>query len=167
MKTYRLKPLIKKMCFDELVKTCKKENWLIPTAAELMSSDVEYDSVWIRSPLHKPERFMDKDDSPEVRLGLCYSVSRGKAEIVNKNFMMHCVVLVEKRTYVGKPKLRLTGVDGNVFNVIGKAKKAVTAFNRQQSDPSKMIDFDEIQREALEGDYDHVIQTLMKHFEIS
>ena len=65
-----------------------------------------------------------------------------------------------------KPPLKLTGIDGNVFGIIGAAKKSATRFNRDVP-PEDMIDFDEIQKEAMSGDYDHVIQTFMKHFDVS
>ena len=70
--------------------------------------------------------------------------------------------LIEKT----KPPLQLSGVDGNVFNIIGLAKKSAARFNRDMPVECR-IDMDTIEREATSGDYDHVIQTLMKHFNVS
>jgi hypothetical protein len=59
-----------------------------------------------------------------------------------------------------KPKLKLIGKDGNAFSILGEAisvaresgwtKEQVTSFNK----------------EALSGDYDHLLQTCMKYFDV-
>lgn len=64
-----------------------------------------------------------------------------------------------------KPKLQLIGKDGNVFSIMARARKKIVEWNRTH--PDKLIDVDEFQREAIKGDYDHVIQTCMKYFEVS
>ena len=65
-----------------------------------------------------------------------------------------------------KPSLQLTGMDGNVFEIIGTASKAAARFNRDVPVEDR-IDFDVIQKEAMSGNYDHILQTLMKHFDVS
>ena len=65
-----------------------------------------------------------------------------------------------------KPQVKLSNSDGNAFMVIGAANKAIARFNREQTDPSKMVDKDEFQKEATSGDYDHVIQTVMKYCDV-
>ena len=57
-----------------------------------------------------------------------------------------------------KPKLEILGEDGNVFSIFGKARKVAKENN---------MDWDEIQTEATQGDYDHVLRTMMKYFEVS
>lgn len=56
-----------------------------------------------------------------------------------------------------KPKLQLSGDDGNVFFILGKAKRVA-----QQNG----MDWSEIQAKALQGDYNHVLQVLMEYFEV-
>ena len=56
-----------------------------------------------------------------------------------------------------KPTLQLSGADGNVFSILGKARRVAQQHN---------LDWDEIQAEALQGDYNHVLKTLMKYFEV-
>jgi len=56
-----------------------------------------------------------------------------------------------------KPTLKLSGEDGNVFNILGKARRVA-----QKND----MDWSAIQAEALQGDYDHVLRVMMKYFEV-
>lgn len=56
-----------------------------------------------------------------------------------------------------KPKLKLSEGDGNVFIILGKARKVAHENN---------MDWDTIQTEAMQGDYDHVLRTMMKYFEV-
>jgi hypothetical protein len=60
-----------------------------------------------------------------------------------------------------KIPLQLSNEDGNVYAMLGRAKKAA----RKGQMPLEK--WDEIFTEATSGDYDHAIQTLMKHFEVS
>lgn len=67
-----------------------------------------------------------------------------------------------------KPSIQLSGEDGNAFVMVGRAERVITKHNREHADkPESMIDIDEFRRDALGGDYDHVIQTIMKYFEVS
>jgi len=56
-----------------------------------------------------------------------------------------------------KPKLELVGNDGNAFAVLGKARRVALAND---------LDWEAIQKEATNGDYDHLLQTMMKYFEV-
>lgn len=56
-----------------------------------------------------------------------------------------------------KPTLELSGVDGNAFMLLGKARKVALKNN---------MDWEKIQAEATAGDYDHLLQTLMEYFEV-
>ena len=56
-----------------------------------------------------------------------------------------------------KPILELSGSDGNAFAVLGKASKVARQNN---------IDFNPIRDECMKGDYNHLLQTLMEHFEV-
>jgi len=63
-----------------------------------------------------------------------------------------------------KPIVQIIGEDGNVFGIIAKAQRAVDNFNLQN--PDNKMNWDSIQKEMLSGDYDHVLQTVMKYFEV-
>ena len=56
-----------------------------------------------------------------------------------------------------KPTLKLTGTDGNAFSILGKASRVAREHG---------LDFDKIRDEATSGDYDHLLRTMMKHFEV-
>ena len=56
-----------------------------------------------------------------------------------------------------KPKLELLGHDGNAFVILGKAQRIAKQNN---------MDWDKIQKEAINGDYDHLLQIMMKYFEV-
>lgn len=56
-----------------------------------------------------------------------------------------------------KPELRLLGKDGNAFAIMAAARRVA-----QQND----MDWHKIQREAQMGDYDHLMRTMMKYFEV-
>lgn len=56
-----------------------------------------------------------------------------------------------------KPELRLLGKDGNAFAILAAARRVALAND---------MDWRKIEREAQSGDYDHLIQTMMKYFEV-
>ncbi len=56
-----------------------------------------------------------------------------------------------------KPTLEITGHDGNAFVILGKARRVAKENN---------MDWETIQKEAMSGDYDHLLQTMMKYFEV-
>ena len=59
---------------------------------------------------------------------------------------------------MAKPDLNLRDMDGNAFNLLAKAKRVAVANN---------MDWAAIEKEATAGDYDHLLQTLMQHFEVT
>lgn len=56
-----------------------------------------------------------------------------------------------------KPELRLLGKDGNAFAILAAARRVALAND---------MDWRKIEREAQSGDYDHLVQTMMKYFEV-
>ena len=56
-----------------------------------------------------------------------------------------------------KPVLRLVGEDGNAFFILARASKVA----KQNG-----MDWTKICAEAMAGDYDHLLQTMMKYFEV-
>jgi len=67
---------------------------------------------------------------------------------------------------VNKPKVRLTGIDGNAYVIMGAASKAIKSFYRDTEEDGNKI-ADEYYAEATSGDYDHLLQTTMKYCEVS
>lgn len=68
-----------------------------------------------------------------------------------------------QKTSGGKMKtgieLKLTGQDGNAFMIFGLAKRAL----KKAGKDNLYVDF---QKEATSGDYDHLLQTCMKWFDV-
>ena len=58
-------------------------------------------------------------------------------------------------------KVQLTGEDGNAFSIIGRVRRAM----RRAGLPSETCDT--FSKEAMSGDYDHVLQTAMKYVEVA
>lgn len=56
-----------------------------------------------------------------------------------------------------KPILKLVGNDGNAFAILGAASRIA----RQNG-----MDWKAISAEAMNGDYDHLLQTMVKYFEV-
>ncbi len=59
-----------------------------------------------------------------------------------------------------KPKLKLVGEDGNAFSILARARKVL----RRNGMEDKVAEFTE---EATSGDYDHLLATCAKWFEVS
>ena len=57
-------------------------------------------------------------------------------------------------------QVQLTGNDGNAFAILGNCQKAA----RQAGLTKDQID--EFVNEAMSGDYDHLLHTCMKYFEV-
>lgn len=57
-----------------------------------------------------------------------------------------------------KPELNLRDADGNAMSLLAKARRVALANN---------LDWEAINKEATAGDYDHLLQTLMQHFEVT
>jgi hypothetical protein len=58
-----------------------------------------------------------------------------------------------------KVKMQLVGIDGNAFSVIGAWRQKA----RTQGWTSEEID--KVLKEAMSGDYDHLLQTIMDNVE--
>jgi hypothetical protein len=55
--------------------------------------------------------------------------------------------------------VRLTGKDGNAFAIIGAVSQAL----KRGGNPELVKEF---QKEAMSGDYDHLLQTAMEYVEV-
>jgi hypothetical protein len=59
-----------------------------------------------------------------------------------------------------KPKLMLTGGDGNAFSILGRAKRAAKEAGWSDEKIRAFI------QEATGGDYDHLVQVVMREFDV-
>jgi len=59
-----------------------------------------------------------------------------------------------------KPILKLSGANGNAFMLLGLAQRVAKKAGWTQEK------IDTVMKEAKSGDYDHLLQTLMTHFEV-
>jgi hypothetical protein len=58
-------------------------------------------------------------------------------------------------------QVQLTGTDGNAFAIIGAVRNALRAAGVDKDER------DAFMAEAMSGDYDHVLQTVMRWVEVS
>lgn len=58
-----------------------------------------------------------------------------------------------------KPKVKLTGEDGNAFIIIGKVSKALRKAGLGDQ-------VEEYQNKATSGDYDHLLQVTMEYVDV-
>lgn len=59
-----------------------------------------------------------------------------------------------------KPVVALIGADGNALSVVGLCRRAARKAGWKNDE------WDKVQTEMLSGNYDHVLQTAMKYFEV-
>jgi len=85
----RLKSLFKKFSYNELVKTCKREGWRIPTSKEVKNRKTEHDTFWIIDPPEKQDR--------KTHAHIYQKHFKDGHQIANKNFLMNAVVIVEEK----------------------------------------------------------------------
>ena len=56
-----------------------------------------------------------------------------------------------------KPTLKILGENGNAFVILGLAQRVARKHN---------MDWEKIKKEAMGGDYDHLLQVMMKYFDV-
>ena len=74
--------------------------------------------------------------------------------------MSYCRFENTMSTETTKPILELTGSDGNAMMILGKAQRVAKKAGWSSEKRTKVF------AEATSGDYDHVLQTMMKYFEV-
>ena len=62
----------------------------------------------------------------------------------------------------GMIEIDLTGPDGNVFYLMGVAKKLTRTLNDRRE--NEYLVWSEIQADMMSGDYDHAIEVFEEHF---
>jgi len=63
----------------------------------------------------------------------------------------------EKVNQTEKPILSIIGRDGNAFAILGAARRVALTNN---------MDWNAISKEAMSGDYDNLLSTMMKYFDV-
>jgi hypothetical protein len=58
-----------------------------------------------------------------------------------------------------KPALRLVGEDGNAYAIMGRAQRVARRAGWSRERIKEVMD------EAMADDYDHLLRTMMKHFD--
>jgi len=61
---------------------------------------------------------------------------------------------------MNKPKIKLTGTDGNAFSILGIARRAA------KSAGWTSIQIEDMMKEAMSGDYNNLIGTVSKYFDV-
>ena len=56
-----------------------------------------------------------------------------------------------------KPALKIIGEDGNAFAILGAARRVAMRNN---------MDWEAIRKEAMSGDYEHLLCTMDEYFEV-
>ena len=59
-----------------------------------------------------------------------------------------------------KPKVKLIGIDGNAFAILGRVKRALAEAGYSREDVAKYV------AEATAGDYDHLLQVTMNWVDV-
>jgi len=65
-----------------------------------------------------------------------------------------------KKKFVQRPRVKLIGTDGNAFALLGRCRAAAkkNGWTEEQ--------WAEVQKEAMAGDYDHLLRILAERFEV-
>jgi len=67
---------------------------------------------------------------------------------------------VKTKNIIKKPKLKLIGMDGNALNLLGLARKSAKRAGWSKDQTAAVIN------KAMDGDYHHLLGTLMEHFDV-
>jgi hypothetical protein len=59
-----------------------------------------------------------------------------------------------------RPTVKLIGADGNAFSILGLCKQAARKAGWHDTE------WLEFQRKCMQGDYDHLLRTVMEHFDV-
>ncbi len=86
----KLKSLIKKFSYAELLKLCKRKGWRLPTEKEIKNRKTDHDSFWISDPPEKQDRL--------THAHIYNKHFKDGLQIANKHCLMNAVVIVEEKT---------------------------------------------------------------------
>lgn len=65
-----------------------------------------------------------------------------------------------ERLNIKRPKVKMVGMDGNAFSILGRCLRAAVkaGWSQQQRD--------DFRRSATAGDYSHLLATVMNYFDV-
>lgn len=90
----KLKHLVKKMSFKELLTTVREKGWFLPEYVDLIGVKLDYDYVWVVD-LVSDSEYTEEDKKYGVKLAYVFDVENQKKVIVNQKFIENCVVFKE------------------------------------------------------------------------
>lgn len=70
--------------------------------------------------------------------------------------------MIQKKKQSGMIEIDLTGPDGNVFFLLGMAKKLTRTLNERRG--NEYLSWDEIKEDMMSDDYDHALEVFEEHF---
>ena len=85
----RLKSLIKKFSYRDLLKTCEREGWQIPSSKDVEGKDLEHEEFWVSDLPEKQDR--------ETHAHIYNQRWSQVLQIANKHFLINAVVIVEEK----------------------------------------------------------------------
>ncbi len=85
----RLKSLIKKFSYNDLLKTCEREGWQIPSSKDVEGKDLEHEEFWVSDLPEKQDR--------ETHAHIYNQRWSQVLQIANKHFLINAVVIVEEK----------------------------------------------------------------------
>ena len=62
---------------------------------------------------------------------------------------------------IKKPEVQLSGEDGNAHFIVGRCHRAWNKAGLPEAE------WEEIRKEMMSGNYDHLLQTAMKYFDVN
>ena len=102
----KMKSLIKKFSFNQILEEIKRQNWKLPSAEEVKQfSDTNFESVWVRDIIPLKE-----DRATHAAL---YIIKKDKIIICNKMFMENIVVIKEKKEIMMNENMLFVQLDIN------------------------------------------------------
>lgn len=87
------------------------------------------------------------------------------APMPNRKFRILMQEYMKERMEVGKmerekPRVKLVGMDGNAFSILSRVKTAMKKGGWSKKEIENFLE------EAMSGDYDHLLQTVIKYCEV-
>jgi hypothetical protein len=70
--------------------------------------------------------------------------------------------MILKKNNTGMIEIDLTGPDGNVFYLLGVAKKLTRTLNERRE--NEYLKWEDIQTDMMSDDYEHAVEVFEEHF---
>jgi hypothetical protein len=108
--------------------------------------------------VNSQEELLEKLKEHDAKMKSEYS-KIDNIQIMDENDNLH--TLSNPQVKYPDIEVQLTGINGNAFNIIGVCQGAMRRAKCTQEQMKEFVD------EAMAGDYDHVLQTCLKYFDVS